>query len=1014
MADIGKLSVKITADSSGVTKGINQAKSALNDGGKSLEKSTQQWSVWGAAAKLAATGVGAVAVRQIISYSDAVTSMSNKLRLSTNSTQELARVTQELYGVANDTRSSVESTVDLYSKLERSTRDLGIEHGRLLNITSLVNKSFTISGASAQEASGSIRQLGQALASGVLRGDEFNSVAEGAPIILEAVTKALGVTRGEVRELAADGKITADVLINSLEAYAETINSEAAKATKTFGQQAEIANNNLLAFVQTNDSLNNAVGLSGEALVALSEHLDLVIDAFKLAASVAAGRLAVGIGAYTGEAIKSAVASTKAAIAATETSAAMAKEAINSTSAGRALNATATAANTAALANVKLANSINQSISANAKNAISNETLAAAFNTKQIAIERSVLATVKDAAAMRENIAIAVTMATAQQRAAAGVNQKTAASIAAALAASENTAANLANSTAIETQSAVIAKNTATQSTNLIAKNNSIAAAVRMTLSTDAETASQIKASAAITANTAAMGRANVAANVLKVSLAGLNSVVNMLGGPVGVLITAATAFALFYDAQSETEKRTKSLNEALNKETKLLRSYTTDQLKNESEEAAIKLQNVTDELFISEAALAKNQQALKEWADKLGMSVTQLMKVKDEEGRAGTKTIELTNAIDEQKNKISELLEQKDALKEYAQAVKDAMKAPAATQQEQAPQKQKGTVTDLTKPDTMGLEEFLAEVDAIGQEIDQANAERTAARNADIEDLRKSLLSELEYEKEFYAEKLALFSEAEAEQGELTAQQYEAKEMLKADHLARMAELEMTPEDQRIREENERILEALLERHAMIEETELGHYERQQQVLDAALAQKLITEEQHAKMSEEIAEAERQAKVAIAMSAIDATITALDLGGKKANKLQKALAIANAVIAGKEAAVSAWKAGMSTGGPWAPAVAAAYTAASIARTASMINSIRSSGSSSGGGGGGGGVKIPAASGGGDSAPTQQAPQAQRNISINLTGSAFFSTDQVRQLIGAINEQIGDGVTIKT
>jgi len=189
--------------------------------------------------------------------------MTNKLKLSTNSTKELAAITKTLFDVSKDTRTSVESTVDLYAKMERATRNLDISQQRLVKITSSINKAFAISGATAQETRGSIRQLGQALASGALRGDEFNSIAEQAPIIMEAVREATGKTAGELRELAATGAITAEILIESLERYANKIDSDFAQATATFGQKLEVARNNAIEFVGANDAITDSVAVFG-------------------------------------------------------------------------------------------------------------------------------------------------------------------------------------------------------------------------------------------------------------------------------------------------------------------------------------------------------------------------------------------------------------------------------------------------------------------------------------------------------------------------------------------------------------------------------------------------------------------------------------------------------------------------------------------------------------------------------------------------------------------------------
>lgn len=221
--------------------------------------------------------------------------------------------------------------------------------------------------------------------------------------------------------------------------------------------------------------------------------------------------------------------------------------------------------------------------------------------------------------------------------------------------------------------------------------------------------------------------------------------------------------------------------------------------------------------------------------------------------------------------------------------------------------------------------------------------------------------------------------------------------------------------EAERIRKESEGILEALRERFALQNETQLGQFERERAILDDHLNRKLITEQEFSNLSKQIAEDEARVKNQILTSAIGAGIQALSVGGKKTEKLQKRLAIAQALIKGKQAAVDAWQAGMSVGGPWAPLVAASYAAASIAKTGSLINSIRSGGRGSAGGGG-----VPQGASGGATATGGggQSNAPQRNLSRTIdirglgSGNRLFSTDQVRELMGMINEQIGDGVEL--
>ena len=216
-----------------------------------------------------------------------------------------------------------------------------------------------------------------------------------------------------------------------------------------------------------------------------------------------------------------------------------------------------------------------------------------------------------------------------------------------------------------------------------------------------------------------------------------------------------------------------------------------------------------------------------------------------------------------------------------------------------------------------------------------------------------------------------------------------------------------------RIREQEDAILATLLEAGGLKEEALLDRLARERVILDDALRLKKTTEEAYANASLALTEKTEKAKSNIVTSTLDSIATAIGLGGKKGLKAQKAISIVSAVIKGKEAAVAAWSAGMATGGPWAPFVAASYAASSIAQTASMISSIKG-GSKSVGSMGGGGMASPSRGGAGSGGGEQGSESSSRNIAINFTGEGMFSTDQVRGLINQINEQVGDGISIQT
>lgn len=202
--------------------------------------------------------------------------------------------------------------------------------------------------------------------------------------------------------------------------------------------------------------------------------------------------------------------------------------------------------------------------------------------------------------------------------------------------------------------------------------------------------------------------------------------------------------------------------------------------------------------------------------------------------------------------------------------------------------------------------------------------------------------------------------------------------------------------EADRLREESEQMLEALLERGEMKSVTTLGQLEKERTILEKAYKDKKITEEQYAAASIALEDATTKAKNQIAASGFEAAAQALSKGGKKAQKIGKKLAIVGALIKGKQAAVDAWQAGMATGGPWAPAVAAAYTAASLAQTGSIISSIRGGGSSVPSSGGGT-PSIPSGGSIPNTAPQQSETNQQAETAEQARANSSFAPNNFNQ-----------------
>ena len=201
-----------------------------------------------AGAAFAALGASRV-VGEIIRLTDAFKSMQGSLALVSSSNSVASDSFQKLLTMANNTGSSLESTVSLYTRLANATRGAGYTTEQLLGVTDAINKAFVISGATMQEASNAAIQLSQGLASGTLRGEELNSVMEQGPRITRALAEYLGVTNGQIRQMAADGKITAEVVTNALLKSLTSLNSELDRMPRRFEQASTALKNNFLAAV---------------------------------------------------------------------------------------------------------------------------------------------------------------------------------------------------------------------------------------------------------------------------------------------------------------------------------------------------------------------------------------------------------------------------------------------------------------------------------------------------------------------------------------------------------------------------------------------------------------------------------------------------------------------------------------------------------------------------------------------------------------------------------------------
>lgn len=290
----------------------------------------------------------ALSVKQIAEYADAWATVNNKLSNSVRPTEQLADVTQRVFDVTQATRSSLDATATLYARLERGTRQYNTSAADLAKLTTIINQGFVVSGATAQEAENAIIQLSQGIASGVLRGEEFNSVAEQGSRLMVALADSLGVGIGELRAMAAQGKLTTDVVVNGLLSQGTAIGKEFANTTTTISQALQVAGNNVTKFFGENSTVKTGAAIFNDAVVTASENIGVLSAALTAAAAIMGSR-------YVGALTMSAASQIQSALAAQRQATANAQAAQSALIAATSVKRKAVADKDAALSSLALA-----------------------------------------------------------------------------------------------------------------------------------------------------------------------------------------------------------------------------------------------------------------------------------------------------------------------------------------------------------------------------------------------------------------------------------------------------------------------------------------------------------------------------------------------------------------------------------------------------------------------------------------------------------------------------------
>ena len=278
----------------------------VSDGKEKVSELNAELAKTGDKAEEAAGGLGKIGTvlagfatlsfaKSLLDTADAMQSINSQVRQVTSSETEYLAVQRQLLEVANNTRASLESTSSLYVSTSRALKDYGYTQQEILQFTEATNNAMTIGGVQAEQQAAALLQLSQALGSGVLQGDEFKSIAEAAPILLDTIAEYMGKSRAEIKKLGSEGELTADVLFKAISGASEKFGEQAAKMPMTMGQALTVFSNNWQSMISR--LLNDSGAMSGIASI-----IKLIADNLNLVVPIVAG-FGVAVAAATAQVI---------------------------------------------------------------------------------------------------------------------------------------------------------------------------------------------------------------------------------------------------------------------------------------------------------------------------------------------------------------------------------------------------------------------------------------------------------------------------------------------------------------------------------------------------------------------------------------------------------------------------------------------------------------------------------------------------------------------------------------
>lgn len=290
---IGKASKQAGVDSKAgidvANEAVEEMFERMNAGGSKLDNIF--FALKGRMMQLAAfAGIG-FSVQQFIALGDQYKVLTGQIKNVTASEQEALEVREKLFAMSGRTRQGFQQATGLFTSVSRSAKELGKSTDDILLFTEDIANALLVGGGSAESQQAALIQLGQALGSGTLRGDELNSILEQAPVLAKTIADGMGTTIGHLRKMGADGKLTSQALFNAVRSQSDALKKQLENTPWTVQQALGLIRDSMLKLFGTIEEKTNIISYIAQGLAKVADvinvvtkHADLLVMAMKLAA----------------------------------------------------------------------------------------------------------------------------------------------------------------------------------------------------------------------------------------------------------------------------------------------------------------------------------------------------------------------------------------------------------------------------------------------------------------------------------------------------------------------------------------------------------------------------------------------------------------------------------------------------------------------------------------------------------------------------------------------------------